>query len=77
MLERKRLMSYESGLGTGGICSTRTQDLWKLEIAMDHGLEKRLDGRKVIIGRTHLMSWYVPRPVHDWDVADSSTTSPV
>jgi hypothetical protein len=55
MLERKRLMSYESDLETGGTCITRKQDLWKLEIAMDHGLEKKLDGQKVITGRTRLM----------------------
>jgi hypothetical protein len=55
MSERKRLMSYESDLETGGTCITRKQDLWRLEIAMEHGPEKRLVGRKVITGRTRLM----------------------
>jgi len=60
MSERKRLTSYESVQEIGRICTMRKQDLWKLEIVMDHGLEKRLDGRKVITGRIRLMSWYVP-----------------
>jgi hypothetical protein len=55
MLERERLMSYESVRGIGGTCITGKQDSWKLEIAMDHGLEKRLVGQKVITGHIRLM----------------------
>jgi hypothetical protein len=55
MLERKKLMNYESDHEIGGTCIIRKQDSWKLEIAMVHGPEKRLDGRKVITGRIRLM----------------------
>lgn len=75
MSEPKKLMNYESDLEFGGTCTIRRQDSWKLEIAMEHGLVKRLDGRKVITGRTRLMLWYVSSLA--WNNADSSTTSQV
>jgi len=63
MPEPKRLTSYESDLEIGETFTMRKQDSWKLEIVMDHGLEKRLDGRKVITGRIRWMSWYVLQPL--------------
>lgn len=52
-------MTYASVQEIGGICTTSKQASWKLAIAMDHGLEKRLDGQKVITGHIRSMSWYV------------------